>query len=155
MARDRQPKQQSEYQQKLLDLRRVARVVAGGRRFSFRATVVAGNLNGEVGIGIGKGSDTALAIEKAFRKARQSLIKIPLTKEKSIPHEVEAQYASGHVIIKPAKSGKGLVAGGAARVVLAFAGVHNASAKILSHTKNKINNGRATIEALKMLKAKK
>lgn len=155
MARDRQSRQQSEYQQKLLDLRRVARVVAGGRRFSFRATVVAGNLNGEVGIGVGKGADTALAIEKAFRKARQLLIKIPLTKERSIPHEVEARYASGHVIIKPAKSGKGLVAGGAARVVLAYAGINNASAKILSHTKNKINNGRATIEALKLLKTKK
>ncbi|MEK9175266.1 MAG: 30S ribosomal protein S5 [Patescibacteria group bacterium] len=156
MAKDkRQPKQQGEYQQKLLDLRRVARVVAGGRRFSFRATVVVGNLNGEVGIGIGKGSDTALAIEKAARKARQSLIKVPLTKERSIPHEVEAKYASGHVIIKPAKNGKGLVAGGAARVVLAFAGVSNASAKILSHTKNKINNGRATIDALKTLKTKK
>lgn len=155
MARERQPRQQSEYQQKLLDLRRVARVVAGGRRFSFRATVVAGNMNGEVGIGVGKGADTALSIEKAFRKARQSLIKIPLTKDRSIPHEVEAQYASGHVIIKPGKSGKGLVAGGAARVVLAFAGVHNASAKVLSHTKNKINNGRATIEALKLLKTKK
>ena len=156
MARgDRQPRQQSEYQQKLLDLRRVARVVAGGRRFSFRATLVVGNQNGEVGLGIGKGSDTALSIEKAFRSARQSLIKVPLTKDRSIPHEVEATYGSGHVLIKPAKSGKGLVAGGAARVVLALAGVQNASAKILSHTKNKINNGRATIEALKMLKANK
>lgn len=156
MARgDRQPRPQSEYQQKLLDLRRVARVVAGGRRFTFRATLVIGNQNGEVGLGIGKGADTALSIEKAFRKAKSCMIKVPLTKERSIPHEVEAQYGSGHVIIKPAKSGKGLVAGGAARVVLALAGVSNASAKTLSHTKNKINNGRATIEALKNLKTKK
>ncbi len=155
MARERQQKQPSEYQQKLLDLRRVARVVAGGRRFTFRATLVIGNQKGDVGLGIGKGADTALAIEKAFRKARQMLIKVPLTKDRSIPHEVEAHYGSGHVLIKPAKAGKGLVAGGAARVVLALAGVSNASAKVLSHTKNKINNGRATLEALKQLKTKK
>lgn len=153
--RERQPKQQSEYQQKLLDLRRVARVVAGGRRFTFRATLVIGNQKGDVGLGIGKGADTALSIEKAFRKARQSLIKVPLTKDGSIPHEVEAHYGSGHILIKPGKVGKGLVAGGAARVVLALAGVRNASAKVLSHTKNKINNGRATLEALKQLKTKK
>lgn len=155
MARDhRQLKPPSEYQQKLLDLRRVARVVAGGRRFTFRATLVIGNQRGEVGMGIGKGADTALAIEKAFRKARKELMKVPLTKDRSIPHQVEASYGSGHVIIKPAKGGKGLVAGGAARVVLALVGVENASAKILSHTKNKINNARATFEALKMLRVK-
>ncbi len=153
MAREhRQPKQPSEYQQKLLDLRRVARVVAGGRRFTFRAALVIGNQRGQVGLGIGKGADTALSIEKAFRKARKDLLTVPLTKERSIPHEVFAKFGSGTVIIKPAKGGKGLVAGGAARVVLALAGVENASAKILSHTKNKINNARATLDALKQLK---
>ena len=148
------PKQPSEYQQKLLDLRRVARVVAGGRRFSFRATLVIGNERGDVGIGMGKAGDTALAIEKAFRAARKSLLTVPLTKIQSIPHESFAKYASARVLIKPAKEGRGLVAGGAARVVLALAGVKNATAKILSHTKNKVNNGRATLEALRQLKHK-
>lgn len=148
----RTPKQPSEYQQKVLDLRRVARVVAGGRRFSFRATLVIGNDRGDVGIGLGKAGDTALAIEKAFRAARKSLISVPLTKTRSIPHEVFAKYASATVLIKPAREGRGLVAGGAARMVLAHAGVKNATAKILSHTKNKVNNARATLEALRSLK---
>jgi len=151
----RNPKQQSEYQQKLLDLRRVARVVAGGRRFSFRAALVIGDQKGRVGIGVGKATDTPLAIEKAFRKARNGIITIPLTKKRSIPHEVSAKYASASIIVKPGKVGKGLVAGGAARVVLALAGVENASAKTLSHTKNKINNARATIEALRLLRTKR
>lgn len=151
----RSPKQQSEYQQKLLDLRRVARVVSGGRRFSFRATLVIGDQKGRVGIGIGKGTDTSLAIEKAFRRARKNILTVPLSKERSIPHEVAAKYASASVIVKPGRVGKGLVAGGAARVVLALAGVENASAKILSHTKNKINNARATIEALRLLRVKR
>ncbi|OGF74487.1 30S ribosomal protein S5 [Candidatus Giovannonibacteria bacterium RIFCSPHIGHO2_02_FULL_46_20] len=150
----RSPKQQSEYQQKLLDLRRVARVVAGGRRFSFRALLVIGDQKGRVGVGVGKAADTSLAIEKAFRRARKNIITVLLTKERSIPHEVAAKYASAVVIIKPGRIGKGLVAGGAARVVLAFAGIENASAKALSHTKNKINNARATIEALRLLRTK-
>lgn len=151
----RNPKQQSEYQQKLLDLRRVARVVSGGRRFSFRATLVIGDQKGRVGIGVGKGTDTSLAIEKAFRKARKNICTVLLNKEHSIPHAVAAKYASASVVIKPGRVGKGLVAGGAARVVLALAGVENASAKILSHTKNKINNARATVEALRLLRTKR
>ncbi len=156
MARDFRPrKPKSEYEQKLLDLRRVARVVAGGRRFSFRAALVVGNQKGEVGLGLGKGADTALAIEKAFRQARKESFLVPLTKTRSLPHTTQAKYGSARVIIKPAKEGRGWVAGGAARVDLALAGVENASAKILSHTKNKINNARATLDALKKLKAPK
>ena len=146
--------QKSEFDQKLIDLSRVARVVAGGRRFSFRAAIVLGDKRGRVGFGLGKGSDTALAIEKATRDAKKNMINVPLNKDKSVPHWVSAKYSSGRVIIKPAKSGKGLVAGGAARVVLSFAGVENASLKTLSPTKNKINIAKATIEALKNLKFK-
>lgn len=151
----RQFKVKSEYDQKLIDLSRVARVVAGGRRFSFRAAVVLGDRKGKVGFGLGKGADTSLAIDKAVRDARKKMIIVPLNKDNSIPHEVFAKYSSGRVIIKPAKSGKGLVAGGAARAVLSFAGVLNASLKTLSHTKNKINIAKATIEALKKLKSNK
>ncbi len=151
----RPQKQKSEYEQKLIDLRRVARVVAGGRRFTFRAAIVLGNQKGDVGFGLGKAADTSQAIEKAVRVARKNMIHVPLTKTQSIPHEVYAKYGAAEVILKPAKEGKGLVAGGAARTVLALVGVRNASAKILSHTKNKLNNARATLDALKQLKEKK
>jgi len=153
MARPQKPK--SEYEQKLIDLRRVARVMAGGRRFTFRAAMVIGNQRGQVGFGLGKAADTSQAIEKAVRRARQNLISVPLTKDQSIPHEIYAKFGSARVILKPAKSGKGLVAGGSARAVLAMAGVKNVSAKILSHTKNKLTNALATLEALKKLKTLK
>ena len=151
----REPRQKSEYEQKLTDLRRVARVVAGGRRFTFRAAVVIGNKKGDVGFGLGKAADTSQAIEKAVRKARKSLIHVPLTKDESIPHEVYSKFGSARVVLRPAKAGRGLVAGGAARTVLALAGVKNASSKILSHTKNKLTNALATLEALKLLKERK
>lgn len=150
ISREQKPK--SEYESKLIDLRRVARVVAGGRRFTFRATVVVGNFKGSIGFGTGKAGDTALAIEKATRDAKKSIISIPVTKEDSIPYEVFAKFKTARVILKPAKKGRGLVAGGSVRPVLALAGVKNASAKILSHTKNKLTNARAAIEALKQLK---
>ena len=107
-----------------------------------------------MGFGLGKGSDTSLAIEKATRNAKKNLINVPLNRDKSIPHWIKSKYSSGQVIIKPAKLGKGLVAGGAARIVLYFAGVENASLKTLSRTKNKINIAKATIEALRSLKWK-
>ena len=138
---------------RLIDLRRVARVVAGGRRFSFRATVVVGNKSGGVGVGVAKGTDTALSIEKALRAARSAMISVPITKTRSIPYEVAAKFGSARILLKPAREGRGLVAGGAVRTVLDFAGIENASAKILSRSTNKLNNARVTIEALKKLKS--
>ena len=152
MAREPRPK--SEYDQKLIDLRRVARVMAGGRRFTFRAALVVGNRKGSVGFGVGKAGDTSQAIEKAARAARQNLILVPINDQGSIAHEVWAKYGSARIVLRPAKEGKGLVAGGAARIVLAHAGVRNASAKILSHTKNKLTNAKVAMEALKQLVAK-
>ncbi|MCH7883029.1 30S ribosomal protein S5 [Patescibacteria group bacterium] len=143
-----------ELVQKMIDLRRVTRVVAGGRRFSFRATLVVGDRSGEVGVGIGKGKDTAMAIQKAFREARKHAIRVPITKGGSIAHDVMAKFSSAKVIMRPASEGHGLVAGSSVRVVLEFAGIRNASAKILSHSKNKISNARAAIEALKKIKSK-
>lgn len=142
----------SDFSEKLIDLRRVARVVAGGRRFNFRATVVVGNRRGEVGLGIGKGHDVSLAMEKASRAAKKNLLRVPLTAEGTIPHETEAKLGPARVRIKPKSGGGGLRAGGAVRVILDLAGVKSASAKILSHTKNKINNARAVLEALRKLK---
>lgn len=153
MAREpRKKREDGDLEHRLIDLRRVARVVAGGRRFTFRATVVAGNRMGRVGIGVAKGADTALSIEKAFRQAKKSIVVIPITKTRSIPHEIEATYGSSHLLLKPAREGRGLIAGGAVRTVLAFAGIENASAKILSRSTNKLNNAKVTVEALKKLK---
>ena len=114
-------------------------------------TIVAGNRKGEVGVGMGKSSDTAGAIEKAFRNAKKNLIKPKLTKDFSIPHETEAKFGSSVVIIKPAK-GRGIVAGSSARTVFDLAGIKDINAKYLSRSKNKVNNAKVAIEALKKIK---
>ncbi len=142
----------SEFDQKVLDVARVTRVVAGGRRFSFRATVAIGNKKGKIGVGIGKGTDVSQAVEKAAADAQKNKITFPL-KEGSIPHEVTAKYSSAKVFMKPAARGKGLVAGGAIRMICELAGIENISSKILSKSTNKLNNARATLEALKKLKS--
>jgi small subunit ribosomal protein S5 len=141
-----------DFDQKMIDIRRVARVVAGGRRFNFRVTVIAGNRNGEVGVGLGKADNTASAIEKAFRQAKKNIIKVKLTKNFSIPARTEAKFSSSRIIIKPAPGGHGLVAGSSLRTVLDLAGIKNVTAKILTRSKNKVNIARATIKALSNLK---
>jgi small subunit ribosomal protein S5 len=140
-----------EFKYKVLDLRRVTRVVAGGKRFRFRATVVAGDGKGRVGIGMGKGGDVTQGVDKAKRDAQKHLLIIPL-KGKTIPHEVEAKFSAARVLLKPAVIGHGLKAGGAVRVVLSLAGVRDITAKCLGRTPNKLTNALATIEALKKLK---
>lgn len=152
--RERAPRERSEFDQATLDVRRVARVMAGGRRFSFSVTVVIGDRKGRVGVGLGKGADTALAIDKAVRAAKKNLIMVPLTADKSIAHDVSARYGSSDIEIIPSP-GRGLVAGSAMRIVLEYAGVTNVVTKILSRTKNKLTIARATVLALKSLKAKK
>ena len=145
--RPRREKPKSEYDQKLIDVRRVARVVAGGRRFSFAVALVAGDRKGKVGVGTGKAGDTASAIEKAMRSAKKSMITVKMTDSHSIPHEVRAKFSSGRVIIKPAQ-GRGLVAGSAVRNVLDLAGIKDVNAKVLSPSKNKLNIARAALKAL-------
>ena len=145
-------REKSEFSEKMVDLRRVARVMAGGRRFTFRATLVAGDRRGRVGVGVGKGTHTALAMEKALRSARKNMISVSRTDSGSIPFEVEAKYGAAVVKMRPIASGRGLVAGSAVRSVLELAGITDTSAKIISHTKNKITNARAAIEALKKLR---
>lgn len=139
-----------EFDSKMVDIRRVARVMAGGRRFNFSVTLVAGDHKGRVGVGIGKAGDTTLAIDKAMNNAKRNMIKVPMTKDNTIAHEVSAKYGSSQIVIKPAK-GRGLVAGSAVRNVLFLAGVHNVNAKIISRSKNKLNIARAAILALKQL----
>jgi len=143
-----------EFDQKIVSLRRVTRVMAGGRRFSFSVCLVAGNRKGTVGVGQGKASDTPLAIEKAFRDAKKNVITVNVTKEMSIPYEVEAKFNASRVKIMPAR-GKGILAGSSVRTVLELAGLREVGAKLLSRSKNGLNNAYVTIKALKKLETAK
>lgn len=146
-GREREP---SEFNQVTLDLARVTRVTKGGKRMRFRATVVVGDGKGRIGYATSKGVDVQASVMKAANKAKKHLITIPMANE-TIPHAVHAKAGAADVMIMPAPKGSGIIAGGAVRVVLQLAGVPNASAKILG-SNNKINNVRAAVEALQMLK---
>ena len=135
-------------------MRRVTRVVAGGRRFSFSIAIVVGDKKGRVGVGVGKAGDTPIAVDKAMRAAKKSMVKLALNNKSSVSHPVEAKYSSARVSIMPAP-GKGIIAGSAVRVVFELAGIKEVSSKILSRSKNKLNIAKATIKALQMLKVKK
>ena len=139
-----------EFDSKIIDIRRVTRVTSGGRRMNFSVAVVAGDHKGRVGVGLGKGMDTAGSVEKATREAKKNMIKVPLSAQMTIPHAVEAKYGSAMIKIFPAR-GSGVVAGSSARAVIELAGIKDICAKFLSGSKNKLNNARATIEALKKL----
>ena len=144
----------SEFKERVLEIRRVTRVVAGGKRFSFRATVIIGNQKGKVGLGIAKGLDVVSAINKAKTQARKNLVLISLKDSRTIFYDVEAKYGAAKVRLKPVRINHGLIAGGACRVVLELVGIKDISAKILGRTSNKIANARATIQALKKFKPK-
>jgi len=145
------PKEKSEFDQKLLDVARVTRVVAGGRRFRFRTVVVVGNRKGKIGLGIAKGQDMSLAVEKAATKARKNSIMIQM-KGETIPFEVTAKYGAAKVLLRPAPVGRGIVAGGAVRVICDLAGIGNVTSKIMTRSKNKLNIAKAALEALKKLR---
>lgn len=138
----------SEFAQKIVSIRRVARVMAGGRRFNFSVSIVLGDKRGRVGVGLGKAADTALAIDKASRDAKRKMITLDLTKNRSIRHNIAAKFASSVVEIRPSK-GRGLVAGSSVRTVLELAGVTDVTAKLLSRSRNPLNNARAAMAALK------
>ncbi len=140
----------SAYKEKMVDLRRVTRVVKGGKRFSFRATVVIGDEKGSVGVGVAKGLDVAQAIDKAKNDAKKNMIKVKL-KGTTIAYEVENKYSAAKVLIKPAQKGSGLKAGSSVRTVLLMAGIKDATSKILGKTKNKLTNALATMRALSKL----
>jgi len=146
--RDSRPR--NEFEQKMLNIRRVARVATGGRRFSFSVAIVAGDKKGKVGVGLGKANDTSLAIDKALRNAKKNMITVNTTKTLSIAHEVGSKYCSARIMIRPAP-GRGVVAGSAVRNVLDLAGIKDVTAKILSGSKNKLNIARAAIDALSKL----
>ncbi len=139
-----------EFDQKILDIRRVTRVVSGGRRFSFSVAIALGDRNGRVGLGSGKSSDTSLAIEKAIKDAKKKMITLKLDKNHSISSDLSAKFASSKVFIMPNR-GRGLIAGSSARVLLNLAGVKDVTAKFFSGSKNKLNNGKVTMKALEQI----
>jgi len=142
-----------EFDQKMVSIRRVTRVVAGGRRMTFAVAIAIGDKKGSVGLGTGKGGDTAIAIAKALRQAKKNMFKIKLTKEMSIAHEVKTKFSSSQLTIRP-NYGKGLVSGSTVRDMLILAGIKNVTAKLHSGSKNKLNNARVAYKALYMLKEK-
>ena len=150
----RDPRAKPEFDQKILNIRRVTRVTSGGKRLNFSVAMVAGNRKGSVGVGTGKAIDTSLAIEKALRNAKKNMIKLNLVKNNSIPHIVMAKYCSGTISIMPTP-GKGVTAGSAVKYVIELAGINDVTAKIISPSKNKLNMARATIEALSAFAKKK
>ena len=148
MARDQQrmPKEEKQFDERVVSIDRVARVVKGGRRFRFRALVVVGDRKGKVGAGTAKGADVTAAVSKATDVAKKNLIQAPVEKG-TVPHEQEAKVAGAHILLKPAAPGTGLIAGGVVRVVLEVAGVKNILSKSLG-SNNKINIAYATLAAL-------
>jgi small subunit ribosomal protein S5 len=142
-----------EFDQKMVSIRRVTRVVAGGRRMTFAVAIAIGDKKGSVGLGTGKGGDTAIAITKALRQAKKNMFKIKTDKHMSIAHPVSAKFSSAKLTMMP-NHGKGLVAGSTVRDMLTLAGIKNVTAKLHSGTKNKLNNARAAYVALYQLRAK-
>lgn len=139
-----------EFEQKMIDIARVTRVMAGGKRMRFRACVAIGNKKGRVAIGLAKGADVSMAITKAVNEAKKDFIDIPIVNE-TIPHEVYKKLGAAKILFKPAKKGRGIIAGGAVRILLELSGIKNITSKILG-TGNKVNNVKCTIAALKSLK---
>src|SRR3972149_2748267 len=143
----------SEFDQEMLNIHRVTRVVAGGRRFSFSVALVAGDKKGRIGLGLGKAGDTALAINKAVRNAKKNMVKLNLTKTMSIPHELSAKFSSSYVKLLPNK-GRGLVAGSVVRDIIKLSGMKDITGKNLSKRKNKLNNSKAVMQALSVISTK-
>jgi len=140
-----------EFESKLLDLARVERMTGGGRRLRFRAIIIYGNKRGKVGLGVAKGLDVAQAVEKATRLAKKNLIEVPIV-DGTIPFEVEAKFGAAKILLRPQRRGRGLVAGGTVRIICNLAGIEDISSKVLSKSRNKLNNARAVLSAFKRLK---
>jgi small subunit ribosomal protein S5 len=139
-----------EFEQQIIDLARVTRVTSGGKRMRFRACVAIGDHNGRIAMGVAKGADVTIAVNKAKTQAKKHLITVTMRKN-TIPHEVHEKFGAARIILKPAPLGTGIIAGGAVRIILELAGVKDVVGKILG-SKSKINNVKATINALSRLK---
>ncbi len=143
-------KPESEWKEQVVQIRRVTKVVKGGKKLSFRAIVIVGNQKGQVGVGCAKASEVIIAIQKAIADGRKNLITVPIFKT-TIPHPITGRSGAGAVMLRPASQGTGIIAGGAVRSVLELAGIENILSKSLG-SKSPLNAANATLEALKALR---
>lgn len=148
---NRNREKDSNWQERVVQIRRVSKVVKGGKKLSFRAIVVVGNERGQVGVGVGKASDVIGAVRKGVADGKKQLVDVPLTKSNSVPHPTIGRGGAASVMLRPAAPGTGVIAGGAVRTVLELAGVKNALAKQLG-SNNPLNNARAAVDALDSLR---
>lgn len=148
---NRSKEKESAWQERVIQIRRVSKVVKGGKKLSFRAIVVVGNEKGQVGVGVGKASDVIGAVRKGVADGKKQLVDVPLTKSNSVPHPTKGTAGGAKVMMRPAAPGTGVIAGGAVRTVLELAGVKNILAKQLG-SNNPLNNARAAIDALESLR---
>ena len=142
---------ESEWKEQVVQIRRVTKVVKGGKKLSFRAIVIVGNKKGQVGMGVAKAAEVIIAIQKAVADARKNLITVPIFKT-TIPHMVTGRSGAGSVVLKPASQGTGVIAGGAVRAVLELSGIENILSKSLG-SKSPLNAANATLDALKSLRS--
>jgi small subunit ribosomal protein S5 len=142
---------ETDWQERVVQVRRVTKVVKGGKKLSFRAILIIGNEKGQVGVGVGKASDVIGAVKKAVTDGKKHLIEIPITKNNSIPHITTGRSGAAKVIIRPSAPGSGVIAGGSVRSILELGGVKNILAKQLG-SNNPLNNARAATNALSNLK---
>ena len=147
---DKEEAPQSEWQERVIQIRRVTKVVKGGKKLSFRAIVIVGNQKGQVGVGCAKASEVIIAIQKAVADGRKNLISVPIYKT-TIPHPITGRSGAGSVMLRPASEGTGVIAGGAVRAVLELAGIENILSKSLG-SKSPLNAANATLDALKSLR---
>jgi len=147
--RKRKPEEDSNLDQKLVDLARVTRVTKGGKRMNFRACIVIGDKAGQVSFGVAKGADTTIAINKAVAQAKKRMLKINI-KTGTIPYAVQEKFKAAEVMIRPGRKGRGIIAGGVVRIVLELAGYRDVVAKIIG-SQNKVNNVKAVYYALKKM----
>jgi small subunit ribosomal protein S5 len=149
--KERETRESSEWQERVVQIRRVTKVVKGGKQLSFRAVVIVGNEQGQVGVGVGKAKDVIGAVRKGVADGKKNLVEVPLTSGLSVPHPMKGEGGGANVLIMPAAPGTGVIAGGAVRTVLELAGVRNRLAKQLGSS-NPLNNARATVDALSRMR---
>lgn len=142
---------ETDWQERVVQIKRVTKVVKGGKKLSFRAVVIVGNERGQVGVGVGKAADVIGAVKKGVADGKKHLVEVPLTRNNSIPHPTTGEGGGAKVMMRPAAPGTGVIAGGAVRTVLELAGVKNVLAKQLG-SDNPLNNARATVDALETLR---
>lgn len=144
-------KEENKWEEKVVQVRRVTKVVKGGKKLSFRTVIVIGNENGQIGVGVGKANDVIGAVKKGVTDAKKHIVNIPLTKYLSIPHPTNGTSGAAKVMLRPSATGSGVIAGGSTRTVLELAGIKNILAKQLG-SNNTLNNARAALNALENLR---